>query len=360
MKKIIATLLLVAVMVLSMASCGAINKDGEVSVIWSDLKDEYLATIADALDRAMYIENINYTHYDAEGSDDNLTALVDSCIANGASALTVSVDDLITAGKVLEKAKNAGIPLVFLCSAIDLPDSLLSSYDKCVTVNVDHTTLYTVLGERIAEDLIENYDKYDRNKDGKISYAAFGISALAVDTINEKLAAASKPELVAQITHMALPTANVSAIIDSIFDGYDGSGDEINETPVELILTDDDAYAEELILALREYELNHKKLITHYIPVYTVGLAANASVLEYGPVEGELSEDDEKMRAAYSVMSAIDDGFISAAALENDDEIALSAAAILKNFFKGNGTFDSVNAEYLKGDAKVLVPYTIY
>ena len=62
MKKIIALLILVSSL-LAIVSCAAINPNGEVSVLWSDFNDKELAEVRDALDRAFYIENINYTHY---------------------------------------------------------------------------------------------------------------------------------------------------------------------------------------------------------------------------------------------------------------------------------------------------------
>ena len=349
MKRII-TLLLVIATLFSLASCGAVN-DTDVYVLWSDMSDEYLATIADALDRAMYIKNIAHTDYDAEGKADKQLDQVDEAISSGAAALLVNATDFITAGVILEKEKKADMPLVFICNDFDLPAELIASYDKCAAVNVDKTTLYTTLGERVAEDLIENYEDYDRNGDGKISYSAFGLSGAAVIKINEKLKEAEKPELIANPLHLALPTVKVGEVIDSIFDGYDGSGKKVNETPVELILTDDDAYIEDMLLALREYELNHKKLVTHFIPLYTVGISANAGKLIESTKQEELD--------AYSVMSAIDNGYLSAAALENDDEIAICAATILRNLIKGDALLDDVNEEYVN-ERHVLVPYTIY
>ena len=350
MKKIFALLLLLTLALSALVSCGAINKDGEVSVLWSDMDDEFLFTVSDALDRAMYIEHIDYAHYDAEGSAERQLSQARDAISDGASALVVNSVDVATAAAILELAKTAEIPLVFLCCAVDLPAETLASYDKCVAINVDLTSLYVTLGERIAADLLDDYDKYDRNDDGKITYAAFGISALAVPTVNEKLAAKGKPALAADPTHMALPTEGVKATVDTIFGGYDGTGNEVNATPVELLLTDDDAYIEELLLALRGYKLNHEKLVTHSLPLYTVGIAANA---------GELIEGKKEEKAAFSVMSTIDKGFVTAGALEDDDALALSCAAILRNFFKGNDTFKGVEDSYLSGKS-VLIPYTIY
>ena len=351
MKKLIAITLVLAALVLTLASCGAINKN-EVAVLWSDLSDDYLFTISDALDRAMYIDNIKYKHYDAKNDGAEQLNQAKAAIAAGAPALIVNPTDVLTATAILGEAKGAGIPLVFLCSsfAADIAQ-LASGYDKCITVNTDASNLYKTLGEKIAEDLLEKYDDYDRNNDGKITYTAFGLSSSAVPFINEKLTAAGKKELDGSVWTSVLPTTNVGATINQIFGDYDGSGNEVNATPTELILTDDDAYVEEILVALRAYELNYEKLVTHFIPLYTVGVAANAADL--------IDSTNEDERAAYSVMSAIDDGFLSGAALEDDDAIALAAAHIVRNSIKGKPLFDKINEAYIK-DGDIIVPYTFY
>ncbi len=349
MKKLFALLLLFTLL-LSLAACGPIN-EGEVAVIFSDADDDFLTEMQDALDRAMYLKNIRYRHYDAEGDPMTLLSLCDAAIEGGAPALVVNAPDSVTAGLVAAKAKEADIPLVFLCNGSELIDMTLAGYEKCYAVNVDSTSLYKTLGEKVGEDLLADYEALDRNGDGRISYAAFGTSIGAVATVNEKLAKAEKPALVPGTALATLPTEGVGASIRTIFAGYLGTGKEVNATPVELILTDDDAYLPELLLALRDFELNHEKLVTHSIPLYTVGIAANAGIL--------LDSEDAEEKAAYSVMSTIDAGFVTAAALENDDELALAAATILSNLFKEKEATAGIADDYLSGRL-VLVPYTIY
>ena len=357
MKKLIALILSLTLVLAFLPSCGAINKN-EVAVLWSDYNDEYLFTIADAFDRAAYIENIKYSHYDAEKDGSKQLQQAKDALTANADALVVSATDAITATAILKEAKDAGKPIVFLCNdalvevAIDTALAL-SAYDKCVVVNVESTSLVTVLAKKIAKDLVDNYADYDRDGNGKISCVNFGLSALIASAVNTELKEAGKEELSVSLENTARPTTDIASTIDAIFGEWTGAkGNEKIATPVELILTDDDAYVAELLLALRKYELNHNKLVTHFIPLYTVGIEANAGIL--------LSENaKEEEKAAHSIMNEIDSGHLSAAALVNDDEIALSAGAILRNFIKGNEIFKGVNAEYVDG-YKVLVPYTIY
>lgn len=339
MKKIVSALLLLSVL-FTFVSCLAINRDGEVSVLWSDHSNSLLFTTSDALDRAMYIENIRYTHYDAKGDAKTQLEQADTVLQNGAAALVVHPTDPITAEALLKKAQEADIPIVFLC--YDLPEALLSSYDKCFSVNVDLASLYPILGERIATDLIESKRNYDRNGDGIITYVAFGASNAAISIANALLEQSEKPTL----SHTSASLQSASDLDIFFREHLDGDN---ALPPIELILTDDDEIIDDLLLTLRKYEFNHKKLVTHYIPLYTVGNSANAGAL--------IDSKNEEERAAYSVMNAIDNGFLSAAALEDNDALARTVAAILRNFFKGNAPLDGID---MATGRSVTIPYTIY
>ena len=345
MKRIVLILLVIA-MALSIVSCGAVNKN-EVAVLWHDQSDDFTVALADAVDRGMYIENIKYEHYDAKGDASMQIQQAKDAIGAKAAALLVNTVLEATATEIVALAKEANIPVVFICSNIS--NEIISSYDKCAAVELDSNSLYETLGEKIASDLLDDYSSYDRNGDGKISYVAFGLSSASVSTINKKLTEKGKSELEAVNYDSLLSEADA---IDALFKGYDGSGNKVNATPVELILTDDDTCIEDLLLTLRSYELNYKKLVTHFIPLYTVGNAANAGDL----IDSTVQEEKD----AYSVMNAIDDGFLSASALEDDDTLAESAAKILRNFIKEKEVLKGISESIIDSDRKVVVEYTIY
>lgn len=365
MKKILALVLVVALALTAMVSC-SIN-DKEVAVIWAKQTDDYSATIADALDRALYIENIKYKHYDANGDSEAQKKLIDDAIAGGAPAIVVNPHDLALATYALKAAKDAGIPIIFMCAG-DLVDGLITvdGYDKAYSIDVDAASLVEKLGERIAKDLIENAnDKdtkndYDRNGDGKISYAfadvisleSVGNAALvkAIEKYISESDAEVKPVLVPAVF---APKLTAGENVTSIFEGFTGAdGNEKKATNAELLLSMSDEDVDDILLAMRAYQLNYNKLVTHFIPFYTVGVSANAGAL--------LTEStNEKEKAAYSVMNTIDSGYVSAAALEDDDAMATAAAVILRNFINGNEPLKDVVADYVDGK-KISVPYTIY
>lgn len=352
MKKIITLVLVVALALTSMVSC-SINEN-EVAVIWSNQSDEYLFTVADALDRAFYIENIKYKHYDAKGDAKEQTKLVESAIAGGAPAIVLNPTDGVVAAAAVAKAKEAGIPIILMC-ADPLTQELVKTYDKAYAVGVDLDSLAGVIGERIAKDLIENLDDYDRNDDGKIAYAATDLVALTfVDAINreiEKSDAEKKPVLTPAI-EISLG-GGVGGYVEDLFEGFGGVGkNEKLPTKAELLLSANDEDIDDILLAMRGYELNYEKLVTHFIPLYTVGTYANM-----GALLPENAKEEEK--AAYSVLNTIDSGYVSCAALEDDDGMATAVAVILRNLFTGKGALLGVADEYVDGK-KILVPYTIY
>ncbi len=339
MKKIITVLILIAFALVA-TSCEKENT-ARVAVLWSNISDT--ANLSDEFDNAMRFKSIKCVRYDAKGSETTLIRQAKEAIGNDSPALIVNCKYETTAVAVIALAKNAGIPVIFMASELSL--ETLSLYDKCYSVASDSTALYKTLGERIAKDVIKSYEKYDRNGDGNISYVAFGIAATAAITVNERLSEAGLPELM-PIVHDPLKTEAEN--INSIFSDYNGSGD----APIELIITPDDNGIEELLLALREHGLNHKSLKTHFIPLYTVGASANA---------GQLADtDDEDKRTAYTVRDAVDDGFLSAAALEDDDTLAKTAARVLRNLLKDKDAFAKINKSLTPEGNKVSVKYTIY
>lgn len=415
MKKIIA-LLLSLITLLAFAPACSINKT-EVSVLWSNYSaeraligecDEFQATIADAFDRGAYIERLDHVDYDAKGNADTQITQIDEVINKGCSALVINPVDASTAKHAFDKAKEKQIPVLFLCSNVLIDIYLLtiiSDYDKAIIVNVDIASRDEVLATKIAEDVIKNaYDSakkpkkvkaFDRNGDKKITYLPLGLSSASVaekvnailqDTnkVNEIIEKTLKIKATAEIVKDLslecvdlglLLLADTKTKIAGLFEDWS----EDKAFPIELIISDDDAYVEDVLMTLRnvrknedgsvnEKGINYKELNTHSIPFYTVGIATNVSELlkHERPEEAAEGDIEEEELAAYSVMSTIDKGYVTAAALENDDEIAISAARILRNFIKGKDSLKDVKAEYYtdkNGNQTknyITVPYTIY
>ena len=149
MKKIIA-MLLIAVMVMSFAACGSVN-DTEVSILWSgDGVVHVPNSLINAMERAMYIDHIEYAHYGANGSQETQTKQANDALNAGCAALVVELVDASAAQTIVDAAKAKNVPVIFMNTPVD--EAVVKSYDKCVSVVSDSDSVGDVLGGKIFED----------------------------------------------------------------------------------------------------------------------------------------------------------------------------------------------------------------
>ena len=122
MKKWIAMLLLAAMM-LSLAACGKVN-DSPVAILWSgDGEVKVPNSLINSMERAMYIENIRYDHYGANGNPDTQIQQAKEALEAGCAALMVElvtdVEDA-AAKAIIVAAKAKNVPVVFFnCNVSD-------------------------------------------------------------------------------------------------------------------------------------------------------------------------------------------------------------------------------------------------
>lgn len=286
MKKLIA-ITLIAIMVLGLAACGTINKS-EVSVLWSgDGIVKVPNSLINAMERAMYIENISYKHYGANGDQATQTKQATDALNAGCAALIVELVDVIAAQEIVDAAKAKNVPVVFFNCEVD--ESIISGYNKAACVISDTASIGEVQGKQISEAVIKKNDPfilmklfgakttysihsdYDRNKDGKISYLAFGDATAAIDAVNTALTEQSLPTMEA-----IAETSDISLLVNlTVIEGEKAKDlaqlTTADGASVELIITDSDTTALDVLLALQAHGFNSTKLTTHRIPVYTVG-----------------------------------------------------------------------------------------
>lgn len=342
MKKLI-TLVLAAMMLLSLAACGTIN-DNEVAILWND---EGVAknpnSLINAMERAMYIENISYKHYGAKGDQTKQVAQAQEALDAGCSVLMVNLVDASAAQQITDMAKEKKVPVVFF--GCEVEQTVLDSYDKCLAVSTDAASLAKVQGNMISKYAGDNAKDLDRNDDGKISYACVG-------------------EISVKLSAKGVKFEEVSLDLTSL-----------NPKKVELIITADDALALDTLVALQAQDYNTNKLTTHYVPLFTVGnnVDYKAYVLADAP-KGEAErkahyeanrylvdlttvEEADLEEMIYTTTNVIDGGRITGTALEDYDAVAAAAAAIARNLIQGKDALKDV--EHAKGSS-VTIPYTTY
>lgn len=390
MKKIIA-LVLIAMMVLSMSAC-TINKT-DVAVLWSGSNDAAVVpnSLINAIDRAMYIENISYKHYAASGDQAAQTAKAEELLKAGCAALMVELVDASAAQAIVDLAKAKDVPVVFF--NCDVEKAVVDSYAKCALVTTDAASLTALYGTMLDNYLNANIEKkkpsnkdMDLNDDGKIHYLALGDVKLEKDSIELK----DKDEVVKTVqlvpveisfAELKLQAINVdkAGLFGTTTEEY-GRLVTADGTVIEMILMDDDTKTLDTLVALQAMGMNSTKLATHYIPVFTVGADADykAHVMKDLPAGADArkaylesqrvlvdmtgisqeewtkwetkSEKNEVDTMLYNTTNQIDAGKLAGTVVEDYDSIAVAAAAVLADLLSGHPVESSTQA----------IPYTAY
>ncbi len=311
MKKFLTLLVTLVLCMACFAGC-KINRKGEVSVLWSNLSDSTVVELADSMDRSMYLNRLDYTHYDAEGSAERQMNQLNDVLREGATAVIVNAIEPLDVASMISLAKSKNVPIVFIESEVSESD--LASYDKAYLVNssADYSGEYIAMVKAYLNEEKgtfkkekANLKKLDSNEDGKISVFADSEVNFVVDGIDADF-----------------------DIIRADAIAYNGD--------VELIITKSDERALEVLLELRKNGFNKTELETKFVGLFTVGMDLNAGpVIDDGKERtGKDAEDYANKLKHYSIMNAIDDGFINGAVVLDDDTITGEICSILAKHYK--------------------------
>ena len=409
MKRIVS-LILVALLILSafaFTGCG-INKS-EVAILWSGSGEvEVPNSLINSIERAMYTKNINYKHYGANGDIMKQLDQAAEALENGCSVLVVELvaDSILeqigsvgAALQIVNKAKEKDIPVIFFnCVVLE---SVIASYDKCVSITSDDSTIKDVQAEYIAKYVKDNFKDIDKNKDDKITISGFDMkpveAEIVIAKVNEILATEDY-----KVTHSRIPFINKLNTKVEL-----GNVDIFS---AEMIITSDDVNAYEVLTKLQEKDYNTDKLKTQFVPIITVGdtvdyksivingrpaIPENLVITEndsdkvikqknkeikklselndyYNSVKNLVDltavEESDIKEMIYTTSNVIDSGRISGTVITDNDAIAMAVASVVKNFIKGNDIFKNV-ASKVKDDEIpsfvvegyiVKVRYTVY
>ena len=372
--KKLLVLVLALCMVLSMAACGsssdtaaaasgsaetaAASTDGEVAVFWYTYNDTYLSSVRSAMDKALESAGINYTDYDANGSQTTQTDAVTTAISKGASMLIVNLVDSSSADAaqaIVDKANAAGIPVVFYNRSIADTDEAATAIVDSVTagsayVGTDYTQAGIMEGDLIGDYLLENYDAVDLNGDGTISYIMFkgdeaNMEAIArtkygQENADAKLTAAGKPALEfydASNTNKYLVDQNGAWSAQAATDYMQtalSQYSEANGNMIELVIANNDEMAMGAISALQNAGYNNGEGTTT-IPVFGVD-------------------------ATDAAKEAIANGYMTGTIKQDAEGMANTIVAIAQNLLGGKDKFDGIDASEVVGTWRVNIPYAVY
>lgn len=366
MKKLIAVVLVLVVLA-SLAACGTVNKT-EVSILWREQTVMVPNSLVNAIERAMYIENISYTHYYSGNDAAKQLEQAQKAVEAGCSALMVELVDSTTAQSYVELAKSKNIPIVFFGCQVD--ERAVAGYDKCARVSTAEQSVANSLSEKIIEGIVAKEGLFkkteilnkevDRNEDGKISCLVVGEATSIAEAVDKKLGEKklNALDMVGTLVDAEAAKLSLQAAVDGKHTTKDG--DEVGlltmeGKPVELIITADDALALTVLTELQAKGYNKDKLKTHFVSLYTVGSHQDSKTL----LNKADYKDDEWEALIYTTLEVIDAGQLSGTAMQDYDTIATAAAKCVKNMLKGKEVTKGIEAELIVKAGTVAVPYSV-
>ena len=317
MKKIIA-MLLSLVMVMSLVACGG-GKDDKlnVGVFYYTYDDAYMSSVRAAIDTELTGLGVEFTNYDCQNDQSKQNDLITTAITNGCNMLVVNLvnsGNVDAAKKVMELAD--GLPVLFINRAVEGTENegeVLNAYENIGFIGTDAPEAGHLQGQMVAEYLLANYDACDLNGDGKISYALMkgdegNVEAIyrtqyGVEDADAGLTAAGKPAL-----EYFNPTAETKYQVDqagawstqAALDYMNTNLAEYNEANgnmIELVICNNDGMAVGVVQALNAAGYNTGSGAT--IPVFGVDATDDAKALiGEGKMTGTVKQDAEGMAKA--------------------------------------------------------------
>ena len=313
-KRILAALLALLVLPSLFVACGT-TREKDVHVFYYTYSDTYISTVRTALDKKLDGAGLSYQDYDAAGNQTTQTEQIRTAITKGAKILLVNLvntgsDD--AANEIVGLARDAGVSLLFFNREVS--DAVIKSYEKCAFVGTRAVEAGILQGEMIGEYLVENFDRVDLNKDGKISYILFkgeegNNEAIyrtkhSVESADQKLAAAGTSALSfydPSNSNKYLVDQNglwSAAAANDYMTTALASHNANNNNMIELVICNNDAMAEGAISALSAAGYN-KGGDTPTIPVFGVDATEAAkSLIKDKKMTGTVMQDADGMAEA--------------------------------------------------------------
>lgn len=347
-KRILFLALVLCVILAFIPSCGGGSED--VSVFYYTFSDTYISGVRTSMDKLLRREGLNYHNYDANGNQSVQTEQIDTAIAKGTKLLVVNIVDTGSddaARTIIEKAKAKDIPVIFFNRSVS--ENIVKSYEKCVFVGTDYEMAGVMQGELIGSYLLDNYNSYDLNQDGVISYVLFkgqqgnleaeARTKYAVESANKILNEAGKPSLafydkankngylVDQDGLWSNAAANnyMKTILSSYSEG--------NKNMVELVIANNDEMALGALSALSEAGYN--KMGGKIIPIFGIDASEGA-------------------------VAKINDGFMAGTIRQDGEGMADAIVKIALNFKNDEEKLSLPEGYEIIGDFRVNIPYSLY
>lgn len=292
MKKLLAILTLTIILTLSLCGCNSDMSDKpRIGVCLYKYDDTYISTVRQELEK-LAKDNAELYLNDGKGDQGTQNDQIDLLIQKGVDVLVVNLVDVGAAQTVVNKAKNADIPIIFFNR--EPSAEALNSYDKAIFVGTNVKEAGIIQGEIVVNTWKEG--TYDKNNDGVLQYVmlkgepdnpeAVARTDYSVKTIKEN--GIDVEELGIQVCNWDTELAN------SAMSGWlTKYGDKI-----EFVIANNDSMAQGAVSALQSVGYN-KGDKTKYIPVVGVDATdAAKDLISKGYMTATVLQDGKAMAEA--------------------------------------------------------------
>lgn len=265
--------------------------------------DTFMTGVRTAMTEQAKAEGAELELVDSQNKQATQNEQVDTFITKGVNALAINAVDRTAAAPIIEKAKAAELPIVFLNREPEEND--MQSYDKVWYVGAKAEQSGTLSGEIIA-DFFTEHPEADKNGDGVIQYIMIqGEPGHQDATLRTEYSVKALEEAGFKTEQLAADTAmwDKAKATDLMKAFITGQGLD----KIEAVLCNNDDMALGAIEALKAEGYNkNKDDLAKYIPV--VGVDATAPALEAmkdGSLLGTVLNDAENQgKATISVATA--------------------------------------------------------
>lgn len=339
MKRRILALAVAAVMTLGLVACSSASSTSggsqqsadmpKVGVLIYKYDDTYVSTVRNAIQTALD-GKAEIIMQDGKGDQATQNDQLDVMIEKGVDVLCVNMVDAKAAQGVVDKAKEAGIPLIFFNREPDT--DVVKSYDKAIFIGTNAEDAGKMQGD-IIKELFDKHPEYDINGDGAIQYVMFqgepdNPEAIARTQYSVQQAEEDgcTMERIGEIQVCNWDTEQAQKAMEAIL--------AANEGKIELVIANNDGMAIGCIAALSNIGYNVEGG-DKYIPVIGVD-------------------------ATDAAKDAIAKGTMSATVLQDGEAMGNAVAAIALNAASGSDYLAGTDFAYDDTGVAVRIPYAPY
>ncbi len=263
--------------------------DTRIGVTIYKYDDNFMSGLRKDLEKdAKAAPDVQLLMNDSQNDQSKQNDQVDVLIAKGVKALAINLVDPAAAPVIIEKARGAGIPVVFFNKEPSRKD--LDSYDKVYYVGTDSKESGVIQGQLIAKHWKAN-PAWDLNKDGVIQYVllkgepghpdAEARTTYVIKTLNDD---GIKTQQL-QLDTAMWDTAQAKDKTDAWFSGP-------NANKIEVVIANNDAMAMGAVEALKAHNKTN-------IPVFGIDALPEAlALVKSGAMAGTVLNDAENQAKA--------------------------------------------------------------